>query len=312
MNRRILDLEIKENESELKELFLNEKDTRLKERLQFLYLLKIKEIKKIKDVAKILARERRTIGSWIKKYEENGLEGLLERNTSEGRPCQLSKDNLEKLRDKLSKPEALKSYQDIKVWILNEFEIELPYKTVFDICHYKLGTSPKVARPRNPEQDLEKVEAFKKKDFNEIVDAAKAKAKKRVSIWFEDESRFGLITNLRRKITLKGVKPIGLKQYKHKSFWIYGAVEPISGESFFMEYSSADIICFEDFLKRFSKEYPDTLNLIFLDGSGGHTAKAIKIPKNIRLHFLPPKSPELNPEERIWQELKKRSKQRNI
>jgi transposase len=72
-----------------------------------------------------------------------------------------------------------------------------------------------------------------------------------------------------------------------------------------MEYSDLDSICFSDFLNRFSKNYPKSINLIFLDGSGGHTAKKIKIPKNVILYIIPPYSPELNPKERVWQELKK-------
>ena len=85
---------------------------------------------------------------------------------------------------------------------------------------------------------------------------------------------------------------------------MYGAIEPLTGESFFMEYSVLDSVCFNNFLSKFSRENPKSLNIIFLDGSGGHTAKRINIPKNIILHIIPPCCPELNPEERIWEELK--------
>lgn len=86
---------------------------------------------------------------------------------------------------------------------------------------------------------------------------------------------------------------------------MYGAIEPLTGESYFMEYSVLDSVCFADFLSRFSKQNPKSLNIIFLDGSGGHTAKNLIVPKNVILHLIPPYSPELNPEERIWEELKK-------
>ena len=126
-----------------------------------------------------------------------------------------------------------------------------------------------------------------------------------VRIWYQDESRFGLITHQGRKITLKGVKPIGLKQFEHKCFWMYGATEPLTGESFFLEYDKLDGICFEDYLRRFSKENKKSMNLIFLDGAKAHKSMEIEIPPNIRLYFIPACSPELNPEERVWQELKK-------
>ena len=81
-------------------------------------------------------------------------------------------------------------------------------------------------------------------------------------------------------------------------------IEPSSGDSFFMEYSVLDSVCFSDYLSKFSRENPKSLNIIFVDGSGGHTAKDVKIPKNVILHVIPPCCPELNPQERIWEELK--------
>jgi len=162
MNRK-LDFEIKEKSEYLKELLLNEKDLRIKERIQFIYLIKIGEISKIVKASKILVRDRRTLGDWIKKYEKSGLEYLLERKTSNGRPSPLNEEQLDKLRVKLSQPEGFKSYGDIGAWILEELGVDIPYKTVFNICYYKLGASPKVSRPKNPKQDPEKLEEFKKK-----------------------------------------------------------------------------------------------------------------------------------------------------
>jgi len=54
-----------------------------------------------------------------------------------------------------------------------------------------------------------------------------------------------------------------------------------------------------------SKEYPNSTNLVILDSCGGHINQDIEIPKNIILQYLPSCSPELNPQERIWEELRK-------
>jgi len=56
-----------------------------------------------------------------------------------------------------------------------------------------------------------------------------------IRLFSQDESRFGLITVQRRRITLKGVKPVGVFQQKFESFYLYGAVEVTTGESFFQE-----------------------------------------------------------------------------
>ena len=68
---------------------------------------------------------------------------------------------------------------------------------------------------------------------------------RKVRYWCQDESRLGLITLTSRKITLSGVKPVGVEQWKFDYLWLYGLVEPASGESFFLEFSHLDSICFE-------------------------------------------------------------------
>jgi transposase len=45
----------------------------------------------------------------------------------------------------------------------------------------------------------------------------------------------------------------------------------------------------------------DAHAVVLLDQAGWHTAKALEIPDNITLMPLPPRSPELNPTENIWQ-----------
>ncbi len=62
---------------------------------------------------------------------------------------------------------------------------------------------------------------------------------------------------------------------------------------------------FQLYLQEFSEQTPDELKVIVLDNGAFHKAKKIVIPDNIILIFLPPYSPELNPAEKIWQQLKR-------
>jgi transposase len=160
---RIIDFEITEKEEDLKNLLLNEKDIRVKERLQVIYLIKTKEVTKISKLSKIIIRDRGTIRIWIKKYQESGLSGLLKRDTSLGRPSALKKEEISKLNEKLSESVGFKSYIEIQNWIAEKLGVKMKYKAVFKLCHNKLGASPKVSRPMNPKQDIEKAETFKKK-----------------------------------------------------------------------------------------------------------------------------------------------------
>jgi transposase len=120
----------------------------------------------------------------------------------------------------------------------------------------------------------------------------------------QDESRFGLKTIIGRLITACGVKPVGSWQWLFKAFWLYGAVEPATGEAFFLQFSHVDTECYQRFLDEFSKAYPDSLNILQVDNGRFHKGKDLVVPENIILLFQPPYCPELNPSERLWEHLK--------
>ena len=125
-----------------------------------------------------------------------------------------------------------------------------------------------------------------------------------VRYWCQDESRFDLRTIPGRKITATGVKPVGLVQWQSEGYYLYGLVEPRSGENFFWEFSHMDSACFQVYLQEFARAYPEDLHIIQLDNGPLHTAKKLQIPPNIVLLFQPSHSPELNPIERLWEHLK--------
>jgi transposase len=125
-----------------------------------------------------------------------------------------------------------------------------------------------------------------------------------VRVFSQDESRFGLLTIRRRRLTARGVQPIGAVQHDFEWFYVYGAVEPTTGDRFFLELPYLNAEMFQLFLDAFAQAFPDSLNILVLDNSGAHTAQRLTLPRNVRLVFLPPYCPELNPIERVWRDLK--------
>ena len=87
-------------------------------------------------------------------------------------------------------------------------------------------------------------------------------------------------------------------------YWLYAAVEPATGEGYWWELPHLNSTCFELFLQQMSQYYANSLNIIVLDNAPAHTAKSLILPDNILLLWLPPYSPELNPVERLWQDIK--------
>ena len=125
-------------------------------------------------------------------------------------------------------------------------------------------------------------------------------------IFCQDESRFGLLPVQRQRITLTGIKPVGPVQYQFENFYVYGAVEPTTGDSYFLELPHLNTANFQIFLNELAHQYQDTLNLLLMDNGSYHKAKSLVIPDNVVCLFLPPYSPELNPIERLWRDLKDR------
>ncbi len=90
-----------------------------------------------------------------------------------------------------------------------------------------------------------------------------------------------------------------------KSLYLFGAVSPINGNSFFLQLPFCNGDNFQIFLDEFSIQQSEELIVIVLDNGAFHKAQKLKIPKNIILIFLPPYSPELNPAEKIWAKFKR-------
>jgi hypothetical protein len=118
-------------------------------------------------------------------------------------------------------------------------------------------------------------------------------------VFSQDESRFGLLTIRRRRLTASGVQPVGLIQHVFEWFYVYGAVAPTTGERFFLELPYLNAAAFQLFLNAFSQAFPDSLTILLLDNSGAHTAQRIRWPENVRCVWLPPYCPELNPVEDV-------------
>jgi transposase len=127
-----------------------------------------------------------------------------------------------------------------------------------------------------------------------------------INLYFEDESRFGLLTVLRRMITAKGVKPVAPFLHRFDNLYLFGAFSPITGQKYLLEMPHCNSLTFQLFINHMSEQNPNEFKILILDNGAFHHAKCLQIPTNIALVFLPPYSPELNPAEKIWRYYKDR------
>lgn len=123
---------------------------------------------------------------------------------------------------------------------------------------------------------------------------------------FQDEAGFGRINKPKYCWCKKGVRPNVPCHHIREYRYAYGAVEPYNGNSFFLVLPYSNTVCMNVFLQNLSEEYPDDIILLVCDGASWHKSNALVIPDNIELFYLPPATPEMNPIEQIWKEIRKR------
>mgnify|MGYP002855654087 CR=1 FL=1 len=123
---------------------------------------------------------------------------------------------------------------------------------------------------------------------------------------FQDEAGFGRINKPKYCWCQKGFRPAVPCHHIREYRYVYGAVEPKTGESSFLICPSCNTECMNLFLQNLSKDFAEDFILLVCDGARWHDSKNLIIPSNIQLLHIPPYTPEMNPIEQIWEELREK------
>lgn len=128
----------------------------------------------------------------------------------------------------------------------------------------------------------------------------------------QDEGRFGRINIAGRCWAPPRVRPSVGTQIVREYIYAYSAVCPATGELTSLILPYADTNCMNIFLEHVSQENSNYFIIMQMDGAGWHKSQGLKIPENIRLVFQPPYSPQLNPTEHIWDEIREKDMKNNV
>lgn len=297
-------IEIHESSETLLALMKQQKKLPMRERVHALYLLKSEEADSIAHVGRILGHNRVTVQRWLSEYQQTGLKGLLAPKAHGGRQSSIPPWAQTKLKKRLQQPRGFASYGEIVDWLASECGIQVRYWVVYDLVRRRWGAKLKRPRPCHSKQDSEAVDEFPHRLMSQLRKAVRVAPDLQLRYWVEDESRFGLKPIRRRRITARGVAPIALEYWRFEWLWLYGFVEPLTGESFFWEFNRLDNVCFSYVLDRFAERYPDDMHIIQMDRSAVHTTPKLIMPSNVAFCLQPAYSPELNPIEQLWSQLK--------
>ena len=123
---------------------------------------------------------------------------------------------------------------------------------------------------------------------------------------FADEARFGRINRPRPCWAPGKVRPEVAAQLIREYIYLYGAVAPKDGTCVYLIMPTSNTACFQAFLDILSRKFARQDILLVLDGAPNHRCGGLTVPDNVSLLFLPPYSPELNPKENLWDEIREK------
>jgi hypothetical protein len=127
-----------------------------------------------------------------------------------------------------------------------------------------------------------------------------------VRLMFEDEARFGRLSQPHRCWAPQGIRPTVPAQIVREYEYAYAAVSPHDGVLDTLVLPTVNTEAMGLFLAEVSARHAAEFIVMVLDGAGWHKAKRLQIPANMRLIPWPPWSPQLNPAEHVWDELREK------
>lgn len=280
--------------------------------------IRIRAVKRIEAgespevIAATLGFHRSCIYDWIAKYREGGIEALKAKPIPGAKP-KLSGKQLRWLFEtiagknplQLKLPFALWTRAMVRELIKREFDIRLSEVSVGRLLK-KLGFTPQKPLHRAYQQNPQLVLAWQAKELPRIRAMAKAE---KATIYFADESSVRSDYHAGTTWALQGQTPVIQSTGSRFIINLLSAISP-RGDLRFMAFEgrlNAEVFC--DFLKRLLHN-ADKPVYVIVDNHPVHRSYKVRdfvesTKGRLKIFFLPPYSPELNPDELVWANLKK-------
>jgi transposase len=257
------------------------------------------------EVARIVNCDAKSLATWIKRFNDYGIDGLTHDRQRPGRPTKIPPDKHEAFKELLRHPHQIgRDFWTARVlhgYLATEWQIQMGYSTVCASMH-AANFDLKSARPwPGMRQDPEKRAAY--------LEALKALLKDaNLELWYGDETGIEGDPKPRRRWAEKGVKTTVPYTGDHIRENVIGAVCPASGELFCHVVPWVDSEWFGLFLKGLAettrqRHQEGKKIVLVLDNASWHKVKSLPR-EHIQIMFLPAYSPDFNPIEHVWLVLK--------
>ena len=136
----------------------------------------------------------------------------------------------------------------------------------------------------------------------EEIARAKALDCDTIEIWFADEARIGQKNKITRRWAKRGTRPSAPRDQRTASTYIFGAVCPKRGKGAALILPACNTEAMNLHLAEIAAAVEPAAHAVLLvDQAGWHMSTRLVVPANVTIITLPPKCPELNPVENVWQ-----------
>jgi len=289
---------------ELRMLHRKSRNTKHKEKAQAL-LLAHSGTKSYEEIAEVVGRARSTIQVWVNAFEKHGVNGLEKKAVYPGRPSEVSDSTIQKALLKGLESGRWITGVEVQQWLKKEHGLSRSMTSIYYWLG-KLAGALKVPRPVHIKKDAAAAEAFKEHIYENLLSLNIPKGK-RVRVWVQDEARYGLHSIRRRCWGLRGRRVVKPAQQKYEWGYVYGALDVLQGGAQFCYMPTVNLELTQTFLSQIAQSDKDAEHVVIWDQAGFHHRPGDKrLPERIHLLPLPPYSPELNPIEKLWDQMKDR------
>lgn len=125
-------------------------------------------------------------------------------------------------------------------------------------------------------------------------------------MFFEDEARFGRISREMACWVKRSIIPSVARQMIREYIYAYSALSPQTGDCYSMISPFCNTEAMNEFLQQLSDQYKHYRIILILDKAGWHVSQSLQLAQNIQLLHLNPYSPEHNPVELLWREIRRK------
>ncbi|MDG7388520.1 IS630 family transposase [Streptococcus pneumoniae] len=268
--------------------------------------------KSYKEIIELLDCNQTTIWRNVKKYEEFGLDSLLQETRGGRNHAYMTVEEEKAFLARHLKAAEAGEFVTIDA-LFQAYKKELGRSYTRDAFYQLLkrhGWRNITPRPEHPRKaDAQTIVASKNKISIQEEKKKRFKISRpfhKVRLMYQDDAGFGRISKLGSCWSPIGVGPHVHSHYIREFRYCYGAVDAHTGESFFLIAGGCNTEWMNAFLEELSQAYPDDYLLLVMDNAIWHKSSTLKIPTNIGFAFIPPYTPEMNPIEQVWKEIRKR------